>query len=103
MLRSQHGGRWRVKQAKKASRLQSPKAHHSRAAARPSRVAARTSPDQPPPFTAERWLKITIVAGLFAGLTLSPKLWLSDRLYPLTPVVRFLTPIRPPFDFLCYA
>ena len=50
----------------------------------------------------ETRLKIVIAAGLFAGLALSPKLWLSDRLYPLTPVFSFLGRIPEPFDFLIY-
>ena len=36
---------------------------------------------------AERRLKIAIVAALFAGLALSPRLWLSERVYPTAPVL----------------
>lgn len=32
-------------------------------------------------------LKVAIVLGCAAGLLLSPRLWLSDRIYPLTPVL----------------
>lgn len=37
-----------------------------------------------------------------AGLLLSPKLWVSTRLYPLTPVVEFLKPLPYPFDYAAY-
>ncbi len=37
-----------------------------------------------------RHLKIAVLAALFAGLALSPKLWFGGRLYPLSPVFRFL-------------
>ena len=40
-------------------------------------------------------LKIGITAGLVSGLLLSPKLWLSSRFYPLTPVWSGLR--QPPF------
>jgi hypothetical protein len=39
---------------------------------------------------------------MLAGLLLSPKLWLSSRLYPLTPVWSGLHPIPPPFDWVLY-
>lgn len=45
------------------------------------------------------WLKATVGAGLAAGFLLSPRLWTGQRMYPLTPVWQFLTPIRPPFDY----
>jgi hypothetical protein len=51
---------------------------------------------------AERRLKIAIAAALFAGLALSPKLWLSERVYPATPVVTFLRPIPAPLDYILY-
>jgi hypothetical protein len=40
---------------------------------------------------------------MIAGLALSPKLWLSSRAYPLTPVGSFLPPIPPPFDYAVLA
>jgi hypothetical protein len=43
------------------------------------------------------------VAGLLAGLLLSPKLWLSSRLYPQTPACSGLAAIPPPFDWVVYA
>ena len=49
-----------------------------------------------------QWLKLAIVAGLFVGLSLTPKLWLSDRLYPTTPVFEWMGTIPPPFDCILY-
>ena len=37
-----------------------------------------------------------------AGLVLSPKLWVSTRFYPLTPVAPFLKPLPYPFDYAVY-
>jgi hypothetical protein len=45
-------------------------------------------------------LRITVIAGLLAGLALSPKLWLSTRLYPFTPVCSLFQPLDPPADKL---
>ncbi len=39
-----------------------------------------------------------MLLGLLAGLALSQKLWLSSRLYPLTPVFPFIRPYNPPAD-----
>jgi hypothetical protein len=39
---------------------------------------------------------------MFAGLALSPKLWLSERFYPQTPVLPFLRPIPGPLDYILY-
>jgi uncharacterized membrane protein YphA (DoxX/SURF4 family) len=47
-------------------------------------------------------LRVTVAAGLIAGLLLSPKLWVSTRLYPLTPVAEFLKPLAYPFDYAVY-
>lgn len=103
MLPSQDGEALRVKKAKKVRSVQATTRDRSRATRRPSRNGAQASHDRAQPFRLQPWLKIAIVAGLFAGLALSPKLWLSDRLYPLTPVLRFLTPIPAPFDAIFYA
>ena len=46
-----------------------------------------------------RWV---VAGGLIAGLLLSPKLWLSDRFYPLTPVWSGLHPVPAPFDRVLY-
>ena len=51
---------------------------------------------------AERGLRIAIAGALFAGLALSPKLWISERAYPLTPVLTLLRPIPFPFDYILY-
>lgn len=45
-------------------------------------------------------LRVTVILGLLAGFVLSPKLWLSSRLYPLTPVWSFLQPLRSPGDYV---
>jgi hypothetical protein len=47
-------------------------------------------------------LRAVIAAGLMAGLLLSPKLWVSTRFYPLTPVMRFVKPLPYPFDYAVY-
>jgi hypothetical protein len=46
-----------------------------------------------------KWL---VVAGLVSGLALCPRLWLSDREYPLAPVVESLPTIPPPWDLGLY-
>jgi hypothetical protein len=53
-----------------------------------------------PPLPA---LKFTVLAGLAAGLALSPRLWLSGRRYPLVPVLGSLPTIQPPADGVIYA
>jgi hypothetical protein len=45
-------------------------------------------------------LRISVIAGLLAGFALSPKLWLSSRFYPLTPVWSFIRPLRSPGDYI---
>jgi hypothetical protein len=47
-------------------------------------------------------LRISVILGLLAGFALSPKLWLSSRLYPLTPVWGFLGPLRAPGDAILF-
>jgi hypothetical protein len=49
-----------------------------------------------------KWLRAIVAAGLLAGLLLSPKLWLSTRIYPQTPVWSALRPIPAPFDYALY-
>ena len=64
----------------------------------------KTGRKQPPqPSIAENRLKITLAAAMFAGLALSPKLWLSARVYPLTPVWRHMGAIPVPLDYILYA
>jgi hypothetical protein len=67
--------------------------------ARKRTTAARKSTQ---PTVAESRLKIAIAAALFAGLALSPRLWLSERVYPMTPVWAVLRPIPAPFDYIFY-
>jgi uncharacterized membrane protein YphA (DoxX/SURF4 family) len=45
-------------------------------------------------------IKLALTLGLIAGFVLSPTLWLSSRVYPLTPVFHFLPPVPPPFDLV---
>jgi hypothetical protein len=45
-------------------------------------------------------LRAALILGLLAGFALSPKLWLSSRLYPLTPVWSFLQPFPSPGDYV---
>src|SRR6202161_2693204 len=47
-------------------------------------------------------LRIVAILGLLAGFALSPKLWLSSRLYPLTPVWSFVRPLRSPVDYIVF-
>jgi hypothetical protein len=47
-------------------------------------------------------LRISVVLGLLAGFALSPKLWLSSRFYPLTPVWAFIGPLSPPGDLILF-
>ena len=46
-------------------------------------------------------LRIIVAAGMLAGLALTPKLWLSGRLYPLTPVFPALQ-LPYPWDWALY-
>src|ERR1700733_9955673 len=47
-------------------------------------------------------LRICVILALLAGFALSPKLWLSSRLYPLTPVWLFLRPLGSPGDRILF-
>ena len=47
-------------------------------------------------------LKVAIAGGLLGGFLLSPRLWLSGRFYPQTPVVPFLRPIPYPIDHVVF-
>ena len=60
-------------------------------------LAAWFSPALPDRVTL---LRIGVVLGLLAGFALSPKLWLSSRLYPLTPVCSFFGVLGPPGDYI---
>lgn len=56
----------------------------------------------PPRFTTAYRLKSAVAAALMAGLALSPRLWFSNRWYPLTPVLEWLKPIPHPLDTVLY-
>lgn len=45
-------------------------------------------------------MRTIVCVGLLGGLLLSPKLWLSTRDYPLSPVFGFLPAIRYPLDHI---
>jgi hypothetical protein len=47
-------------------------------------------------------LRISVILGLLAGFALSPKLWLSSRLYPLTPVWSFISAPSSPIDYIIF-
>jgi hypothetical protein len=47
-------------------------------------------------------LRITVILALLAGFALSPKLWLSSRFYPLTPVWSFFRPFSSPVDAIVF-
>ena len=66
------------------------------------KVATLDRRKSPPPSAAERRLKYVIAGGLLAGLALSPKLWLSERVYPTTPVSPLLGSIPAPLDLIIY-
>lgn len=48
-------------------------------------------------------LKITLALAFLCGFLLSPKLWLSTRAYPLTPVAKILPALPFPLDYLAFA
>ena len=47
-------------------------------------------------------LRITLILAMLAGFALSPKLWVSSRFYPLTPVWRLLGPFPSPLDSVVF-
>lgn len=48
-------------------------------------------------------LRISVIAGLIAGIALSPGLWLSSRFYPLTPVWSFIRPSGSPMEYVIFS
>jgi hypothetical protein len=48
------------------------------------------------------WLKIVTVAALFAGFSVSWRLWITERLFPVVPVASWLPTIRFPFDVIWF-
>ena len=53
-------------------------------------------------ISTELRLRVVIASGLFAGLALSPALWLTGRVYPHIPVMSVLGQIPEPFDAMAY-
>lgn len=49
------------------------------------------------------WIARWVAAGFAVALVLTRPLWLSDRLYPLTPVSTWLPAIAPPWDAVAHA
>ncbi len=47
-------------------------------------------------------LKAVLAGAFLSGALLSIKLWLSERSFPLCPVVPGLPPLLPPFDRACF-
>jgi len=47
-------------------------------------------------------LRITVILASLAGFALSPKLWLSSRFYPLSPVWSFIRPFGSPGDAIVF-
>ena len=54
------------------------------------------------PYTAILYTKTVVVLGFAAGFSLSPKLWISSRFYPLIPVFRGLPHIPSPLDYVLF-
>ena len=48
------------------------------------------------------WLKIVTALAFLSGAVLSYPLWLSERMYPLTPVIEAIPSIQFPFDLLLF-
>lgn len=84
----------------------SPKLTQPVPATGPASVASAGAPASArilaPEKTALR-VKTTVIAGMLAGIFLSPKLWVSTRFYPLVPAVPHLPSIPYPLDYICYA
>ena len=66
-------------------------------------IAETPAPQKASTLSApEVQLKIALAASMFAGLALSPNLWMSSRPYPLSPVAQFLGEIPFPGDPIMY-
>ena len=48
------------------------------------------------------WVKTVLACGLLCGFLLSPRLWLSSRNYPLSPISALLPKVPAPFDWLWF-
>jgi hypothetical protein len=69
----------------------------STAVTRPGGVAAREAS-----LRQIAWLNIATVAALFAGFSVSWRLWMTERLFPLVPIASWLPKIRFPFDIIWF-
>src|SRR5687768_6661768 len=52
--------------------------------------------------TRAYWLKNVLAGAILAGFLLSPRLWISTRAYPLSPVWQGLPPIPNPLDHMWF-
>ena len=57
----------------------------------------------PQPEQKRIWLKVAIAAAMICGLALSHRLWVTTRLYPLTPVFSWLPALPFPLDYCLFA
>ncbi len=48
--------------------------------------------------TRAAWVKTMAAGGILAGLALSPRLWVSSRYYPVSPIAPILSRIPQPWD-----
>ena len=55
---------------------------------------------RPDPFKTVAYTKTVVVLGFAAGFSLSPKLWIGTRLYPLVPVFHRLPRLSYPIDYI---
>lgn len=53
-------------------------------------------------LTRSAWLRISVILALLSGFALSPRLWLSTRFYPLTPVWSSIKPFPSPGDSIVF-
>ena len=62
------------------------------------------APDKARPEAEGRlaWLRLALVTALISGLLLSPKLWVSTRAYPLTPLWDAIPPLPYPADYALF-
>src|SRR6185312_13773890 len=49
-----------------------------------------------------RFITRVVASACLCSMLLCNKLWLSDRSFPLSPVIRFLPAVHHPFDFIIY-
>jgi hypothetical protein len=64
--------------------------------------ALALDPSEPYVETGLHHLTTIVCVATIAGLVLTPKLWVSSRSYPLTPVATFLPQIPFPFDYIIF-